>query len=80
MKIYWGWKDVPELAGLSRSERRKVMRDCFSRFGFGFWQFWVGELAIFVFACLGGVTGVALRCVTDLAFRRLSTTPARSLG
>ena len=61
MKIYWGWKDVPELAGLSRSERRKVVRDCFSRFGFGFWQFWVGELAIFVFACLGGVTGVALR-------------------
>jgi hypothetical protein len=61
MKIYWGWKDVPELAGLSRSERRKVVRDCFFRFGFGLWQFWVGQLAIVVFAVLGEVTGVTLR-------------------
>ena len=59
MKIYWGWKDVPELAGLSRSERRKVVRDCFFRFGFGLW-FWVGQLAILVFALLGEVTGVIL--------------------
>jgi len=60
MKIYWGWKDVPELADLSRSERRKVVRDCFFRFGFGLW-FWLGELAIFVFAVLGMVGGVTLR-------------------
>jgi hypothetical protein len=59
MKIYWGWKDVPELAGLSPSERRKVVRDCFFKFGFGLW-FWVGQLAIFVFALLGEVTGVIL--------------------
>ena len=61
MRIYWGRKDVPELAGLSRSERRKVVRDCFFRFGFGLWQFWVSQLAVFVFAVLGIVTGVTLR-------------------
>ena len=61
MKIYRGWKDVPELAGLSRSERRKVVRDCFFRFGFSLWQFWVGQLAILVFAALGELTGAALR-------------------
>jgi len=61
MKIYCGWKDVPELAGLSRSERRKVVRDCIFRFGFGLWQFWVGQMAIFVFGVLGVETGVALR-------------------
>jgi hypothetical protein len=61
MKIYWGWKDVPELAGLPRSERRKVVRDCFFRFGFGFWQFWVAVSAIYVLAFLGEATGLALR-------------------
>ena len=61
MKIYWGCKDVPELAGLTRGERRKVVRDCFLRFGFRLWQFWVGELAIFVFTVLGVDSGVTLR-------------------
>ena len=28
MKIYWSYKDVPELAGLSPSERRRVRRAC----------------------------------------------------
>jgi hypothetical protein len=60
MKIYRGWKDVPELAGLSRSERRKVVRDCFLRFGFGLWQFWVGQLAILVFALVGSIIGFVL--------------------
>jgi hypothetical protein len=60
MKIYWSWKDVPELAGLPRSERRQVVRDCFFRFGLGLWQFWAGQLAIGVFAFLGAITGVVL--------------------
>jgi uncharacterized membrane protein YccC len=37
------------------------VRDCFFRFGFGLWQFWVGQLAIGFFAFLGGITGVVLR-------------------
>jgi hypothetical protein len=60
MKIYWGCKNIPELAGLSRGERRKVVRDCFFRFGFSLWQFWVGQLAIFVFAVVGAIVGVTL--------------------
>lgn len=28
MKIYWSFKDVPELADLSRPERRRVNRAC----------------------------------------------------
>jgi hypothetical protein len=61
MKIYWGWKDVPELAGLSRRERCKVARDGFLRFGRRIWQFWVGVLAMYVFAFLGAFGGAALR-------------------
>ena len=61
MKMYWRWRDVPELTALSRSQRRTVVRDCFFRFGFRLWQFWVGQLAIFVFAVLGAIVGVALR-------------------
>ncbi|HUJ09617.1 MAG TPA: hypothetical protein VL171_06280 [Verrucomicrobiae bacterium] len=60
MKIYRGWKDVPELAGLTRSQRRQVLRDCFFRFGFGLWQFWVGQLAILVFALSGDIIGLIL--------------------
>ena len=61
MKIYCGWKDVPELAGLSPKERREVVRDCFSRYGFGLWQFWAGLLAIAVFGALGMAIGVTLQ-------------------
>jgi hypothetical protein len=61
MKIYRGWKDVPELAGLSRSERRKVVRDCFAKVGFGLREFWFGQLAIFGFSALGGIGGIILQ-------------------
>jgi hypothetical protein len=60
MKIYHGLKDVPELAGLSRSERRKVVRDCFFRYGFSDWPFWVALLAEFIFILLGVLAGIAL--------------------
>ncbi len=60
MKIYWGFKDVPELAGLSRSARRKVVRACFFRFGYRQWPFWLGQLAIFVFVVLGETVGFIL--------------------
>jgi hypothetical protein len=61
MKIYWGWRNVPELAALSRRERCRVVRDCFLRFGFRLWQFWVGQLAILIFAVLGETVGILLR-------------------
>ena len=61
MKIYHGFKDVPELAGLSRSERRKVLRACFFRYGFRDWPLWVALLAQFVFILAGDMTGVVLR-------------------
>ena len=31
MKIYWSTKRIPELAGLSVSERKKVLRECHFR-------------------------------------------------
>ena len=60
MKIYWGLKDVPELASLSRTQRRKVLRACFIEFGFSDWHFWVAFLVFFVFIVLGGLTGNVL--------------------
>ena len=55
MKVYWRLKDVPELAGLSWTDRIRVGRACFFRFGFGLWQFWVACLLEFVFIILGGL-------------------------
>jgi len=60
MKIYWGWKDVPELGGLSRSQRRKIVRDCLFKHGFGFWQFWIGLAAVPILSFLGAMAGVIL--------------------
>jgi hypothetical protein len=60
MKIHWRWRDIPELAGLSRSEQRKVVRDCFFRFGFRLWQFWAALAAMLVFAVSGKVAGLLL--------------------
>jgi len=60
MKIYHGLKDVPELAGLSRSERRQVLRACFIRFGFSDWHWWLAASAELVFILLGGFVGIVL--------------------
>jgi hypothetical protein len=60
VKVYWGFKDVPELANLSGTERRKVLRACF-RLAYRQWPFWVGQLAIFVFALLGDLIGLVLQ-------------------
>ena len=63
MKMYWRCKDVPELAELSRSERRKVVRNCFFNFGFRLWEFWIGQAAIFICGFLGMMVGVVLEYV-----------------
>ncbi|MGO9246799.1 MAG: hypothetical protein ACLP0A_00920 [Verrucomicrobiia bacterium] len=60
MKIYWRCKDIPELANLSRPERRKVWRGCYLEI-LHFWQFWMGQLAIFIFTVLGDVIGLVLQ-------------------
>jgi len=52
---------VPELTGLSRSQRRKVVRDCFAKVGFGLREFWFGQLAILGFSALGGTVGIILQ-------------------
>jgi hypothetical protein len=63
MKIYHGLKDVPELSGLSRPERRKVVRDCFAKVGFGLREFWLGQSAIFIFSALGWTADILLQDV-----------------
>ncbi len=65
MKIYWHWSDVPELAGLSRAQRRQVVRNCFFQTGFGLWQFWLGQSAIFLCSVVGTTVGFALEDVFD---------------
>jgi hypothetical protein len=61
MKIYWGYKDVPELAGLSRRERSKVVRTCLWKFGFRHWQSWLAWLVFLVIGELGLIIGDTLR-------------------
>ena len=61
MKVYWRLKDVPELQNLSRGERRRVLRNSFFWYGYRMWQFWVGQLAIIVFAIIGDLLAVVLR-------------------
>ena len=47
MKIYWTGKSVPELAPLSRSVRRDVLRKCRWK-AFRHWQVWAGGVGIMV--------------------------------
>ena len=54
MKIYLLSKQIPELANLSRPERRKVWRHCHWKM-YGFWQFWVGLSVLLVSMILGDV-------------------------
>ena len=61
MKIYWGYKDVPELAGLSRRERARVIRACFWKFGYRHRQCWWAMLVAAVIVALGSVIGDTLR-------------------
>ena len=60
MMIYRGWKDVPELAGLAPGERRKAVRDCFAKVGFGLREFWLGRLVVAGCWAFGVVAGVVL--------------------
>ncbi|MGO9246409.1 MAG: hypothetical protein ACLPT4_13585 [Verrucomicrobiia bacterium] len=59
MKIYLLAKQIPELANLSRSDRRKVWRHCYWDM-LGFWQLWAGLAALIVFAILGDIIGLVL--------------------
>jgi len=67
MKIYCGFKDVPELAGLSQTERRKVLRACLFEFAPGLWQWWVASLSIPVFGSLGGLAGIIIEDIFGLS-------------
>jgi len=61
MKIYWRYKDVPELAALSWREQRKVVRVCIWKFGFRHWQCWVVFLVCCLFIMFGVTAGVTLQ-------------------
>jgi hypothetical protein len=61
MKLYWRCKDVPELADLSRAQRRKVVRHCFFSYGLRDWHFWVAFLAEATCIIAGGIIGIILR-------------------
>ncbi len=60
MKIYWRNKDIPELAGLSRMERFKMMQACYWKFGFRYWQCWVALLVFVALIVLEEAVGLAL--------------------
>jgi uncharacterized membrane protein YjdF len=61
MKIYWGYKDVPELAGLSWRERGKVIRACYWKVAFRNRRCWVAMLVGVVIVVLAVVIGDTLR-------------------
>ena len=63
MRIYWRYKDVPELMALSRSERREIVRVCFWKFGFRHWQCWVALFVFYLYlVALGTVAGIVAQC------------------
>ena len=61
MKVYWGFKDVPELANLSRHQRREVLRACWRQFLYRQWLFWVGFTLIYFLGFVGAVIGLILQ-------------------
>ena len=61
MKVYRGFKDVPELANLSRHQRREVLRACFKRFAYREWSFWVGISLIYLLGFVGDLIGLILQ-------------------
>ena len=60
MKIYLFAKQIPELANLSRSERRRVWRHCYLNI-LGFWEFWAGKSAMVVCTVVGDIIGLVLQ-------------------
>jgi uncharacterized membrane protein YeaQ/YmgE (transglycosylase-associated protein family) len=61
VRIYWGFKDVPELANLSRSQRRKVLRACFRKFAYHQWLYGVGISLIYLLGFVGDMIGLVLQ-------------------
>ena len=56
MKIYWSLKSVPELAGMSKKERKVIWRRCYLK-TFRNWQTWLAIVACLVFAGIGNIWG-----------------------
>lgn len=61
MKVYRGFKDVPELAALSRQQRREVVQACWRPFIYREWSFWVGIFLIHFLGFVGVVIGLILQ-------------------
>lgn len=56
MQIYWTLKQVPELAGASRSERVRRWRAAYRR-SFRHWETWAGLVVCVVCAEVGAALG-----------------------
>jgi hypothetical protein len=51
--LYWNWREVPEVAGLSEPEKMRLWRKCYPRI-YRHWQTWAAEVV-----CLA----IALTCL-----------------
>ena len=63
MRIYWAWKSIPELAGLSKDERRRVLKATGQK-QFRHWQVWAAFLAAWLVLYL--LADMALPALGDL--------------
>ena len=54
MKIYWTFKSVPEVVGLSKGERKRLWRNCYPK-AYRHWQTWVTSIAMVIFFALFGI-------------------------
>jgi hypothetical protein len=52
MRIYWSLNSIPELAGLTKAQKRAIWREaCWH--SIGHWQWWVGLLLFFLIDFFG---------------------------
>jgi hypothetical protein len=68
MQIYWSLKRVPELSGLSRTERSQVHRVCYSQKFVGSISFFVSIVACGLCAAGGSILGHYLPSVLGLQY------------
>jgi hypothetical protein len=60
--IFWSYRSLPELSGLSRAEQKAAWQACYTK-AYGHWQFWLG-FGLVVIIC------TAIQHPVDLLIRR----------
>jgi hypothetical protein len=59
MQFYWSLKSIPELSGLSLSERRRAWRAAYCQ-SYNHWQTWVSVVGVGLFMMIGSTLGARI--------------------